>query len=203
VIRLEDFEIYLPKYLSAESKGALFEGLKQFPNSIDSRLYTDSLKDERIIFQGDGLPNLPFLIFPESKSQSVNAIIVSNSCDIDPRNKRFFRASVVYAPILQLQRYRNMLLREGVPENEITSHIESIKKQEITQVFFLPAHGRLGEDSFVLLDRLISCDNEFLNRDVLRDSRLFTLSDYGHYLFLVKISMHFCRMHEGVDRGTA
>ena len=202
MIRLEDIEVYLPKFLSADSKQALFEGLRQFPDNIDSRLYTNRLRDDRIVYQGDGIRGLPFLIMPELKTRPVDAIIISNSCDIDPKNIRLFRSKVVYAPMLKLENYRNMLLRKGVPAPEINSHIESIRRQEITQAFFLPAQGPLKQDSFVLLDRLISCDNEFIDRNVLHQSRLFSLSDYGHYLFLVKISMHFCRLHEGVDRGT-
>ena len=202
MIRLEDIEVYLPKFLSANSKKALFEGLRQFPDNIDSRFYTNRLRNDRIVYQGDGIQNLPFLIMPELEARPVNAIIISNSCDIDPRNIRLFRSKVVYAPILKLESYRNMLLREGVLAPEVNSHIESIRRQEITQAFFLPAQGLLEQDSFVLLDRLISCDNEFIDRKVLHQSRLFTLSDLAHYLFLVKISIHFCRLHEGVDRGT-
>lgn len=202
MIRPEDIEVYLPKFLSADSKRALFEGLRQFPYNIDNRLYTDSLRDERIVYQGDGIRGLPFLIMPDLKAQPVDALVVSNSCDISPQNVRLFRSKVVYAPILKLEIYINMLLREGVPQSEIDNHIASIKRQEITQIFFLPARGRLKQDSFVLLDRLISCDNELIDRNVLQDSRLFSLSDYGHYLFLIKISIHFCRIHEGVDRGT-
>ena len=70
-------------------------------------------------------------------------------------------------------------------------------------MFFLPARGTDTPDLILLLDRLISCENEFIDRDHLCDTRLFTLSDYGHYLFLVKISVHFCRIHTGVDRGSA
>ena len=129
-------------------------------------------------------------------------MVISNSCDISPQNIRFFRSKVVYAPMLKLESYRNMLRREGVRENDINAHIESIRRQEITQIFFLPARGRLEQDRFVLLDRLISCDSDFIDRDTVPNYRLFSLSDYGHYLFLVKISMHFCRLNAGVDRGT-
>ena len=202
MIRLEDIEIYLPKFLSADSKKALFEGLRQFPDNIDSRFYTNRLRNDPIVYQGDGIRNLPFLIIPELEAQPINVTIISNSCDTDPSNIRLFRSKVVYAPILKLESYRNMLLREGVLAPEVNNHIEAIRRQEITQTFFLPAQGQLEQDSFVLLDRLISCDNDFIDRKVLHQSRLFSLSDYGHYLFLVKISIHFCRLHEGVDRGT-
>ncbi len=202
MIRIEDIEVYLPKFLSAGSKHALFEGLQQFPDNIDSRMYTNRLANDHILYQGDGLPNLPFLTIPEREAKPANAIVISNSCDIDPENVRFFRSKVVYAPVLKLERYKKMLLGEGFSENEIDAHLKSIRKQQVTQIFFLPAQGGLDQDAFVLLDRLISCDSDFIERNTLPDSRLFSLSDYGHYLFLVKISMHFCRLNAGVDRGT-
>lgn len=202
MIRFEDIEEYLPKFLSADSKKSLFDGLRQFPDNIDQMFYTDRRRDDPIIYQGDGIRDLPFLILPDTESHLVDAVIVSNSCDIILENVRFFRSKVVYSPLLKLENYKNMLYRKGISQTDIDNHIESIRKQEITQIFFLPARGTDVPDSFLLLDRLISCDNEFIDRRRLRDVRLFTLSDYGHYLFLVKISMHFCRIHAGVDRGT-
>jgi hypothetical protein len=79
--------------------------------------------------------------------------------------------------MLKLENYRNMLRSKGEPENDINAHIESLRKQEITQIFFLPARGRLQQDRFVLLDRLISCDNDFIDRNAVPDSRLFSLTD--------------------------
>ena len=32
---LEDFKVYLPKYLTPESEKALYEELKKFPNNVD------------------------------------------------------------------------------------------------------------------------------------------------------------------------
>ncbi len=60
-MNLEDIKIYLPKFLSAESEKELFEGLKKFPDNIDTRLYTNYLDDSKIIYQGDGIKDM--LIF--------------------------------------------------------------------------------------------------------------------------------------------
>ncbi len=201
MIRVEDIEVYLPKYLTPDSKEALFEGLKQFPENIDGRMYTNRLANDKILYQGDGLRQLPFLVMPKQEVGVVNAIVVSNSCDISLDNTRRFPATIVYAPVLRLENYRKMLLSDGEAENRVNDHIDSIKRQEITQFFFLPAQGRLEYDGIVLLDRLITCDNSFVDRETLPGSRLFSLSDYGHYLLLVKISMHFCRLNADVDRG--
>ena len=61
MISFEEIQKYLPKYLSPESEKRLFDGLKQFPDNIDSRLYTDYLKDNEILYQGDGVRDVLFV----------------------------------------------------------------------------------------------------------------------------------------------
>ncbi len=83
----------------------------------------------------------------------------------------------------------------------IKQHINTIKRQRITQIFYLPKGKHLQEESIVFLDRINSCDNRIISSEKINDIRLFTLSNYGHYIFLVKLSMHFTRIYENVDRG--
>jgi len=44
MISLEDITKYLPKYLSGSAQEELFDEIKRFPDNIDQRLYTASLK---------------------------------------------------------------------------------------------------------------------------------------------------------------
>jgi len=63
----EDFKKYLPRYLSSLSSKELFDGLKDFPENMNKRFYTDEISlDENIIYQGDGIRDLPFIVFPRS-----------------------------------------------------------------------------------------------------------------------------------------
>jgi hypothetical protein len=202
LIDFEDIEIYLPKYLGEDSKKALFEGISLFPDNLNKTYYTNKLVNDPVVYQGDGIRNLSYLLLPKLDVRPVDAFIISNTCDIDPSNTRLFQPAVTYAPILKLEKYRENLLHRGEPEQAVKDHIGAIKRQEITTMFFLPAYGTLLQDSIALLNALISCDNNVLNRDNMHETRLFSLSDYGHYLFLVKISIHFCRIHpQGVERG--
>ena len=66
---------------------------------------------------------------------------------------------------------------------------------------YLPRGKRLKYDAIVLLDRLNNCPAEIIRKEMIEKQRLFTLSNYGFYLFLIKISIHFTRIREGVDRG--
>ncbi len=196
----EDIKLYLPKYLSSESDKELFEGLKDFPANLDSRMYTTFLQDEKTIFQGDALSNLSIFNLPSTELKNGNCIVLSNTCDIDLNNTRFIPSQIVYAPILNLNKYRNKLLEIGFKPEQVNSHINSIKKQEITQVFYLPSIDNIFEESLVYLDRVINCPNNIIDREKLPENRIFSLSDYGTFLFLFKLSIHFTRIKDRVER---
>ena len=95
-MNLEDIKIYLPKFLSTDSEKELFEGLKEFPANIDTRLYTNYLDDSNIIYQGDGIKDMLIFHISDKKIKSAPSVIFSNTCDIDLDNKRNFPSQIVY-----------------------------------------------------------------------------------------------------------
>ena len=200
-INLEDIKIYLPKFLSAESEKELFEGLKKFPDNIDTRLYTNYLDDSKIIYQGDGIKDMLIFNISDKEIKPTPSVIFSNTCDIDLNNKRNFPSQIVYAPIFNLKKYEDALYKNSKKSKEqIYSHIESIKKQEVTQIFYLPQIEDKIDDSIVFLDRVFNCPNNYVERENISDRKIFTLSDYGAYLFLIKLSIHFTRIQDKVER---
>jgi hypothetical protein len=196
---LEKFEKHLPQYLSYDARSKLFDSLSQFPNNLDSRLYTQYLDNEKIIFQGDGIKDILFVTLPSKQYNVTNVIILSNSCDINPNNKRYLALHVSYSPIVSLKKYTDLLKDNGVEEDKITQHIKSVKKQEISNIFYLPENPNI-EESIVFFDRINSSDVGCFYEKELKESRLFILSDYGFYLFLYKIAIHFTRIWETVER---
>lgn len=200
-MKLDDLKVYLPRFLSAESQRGLYEGLKGFPENMDKRIYTNFLENEKVVFQGDGLKDLLVINLPNPEIRPSPGMILSNTCDIDTDNRRNFPANVVYTPVFNLSKYKTMISsRWGKTDEQIEQHIHSIKRQEITQIFYLPAYSdRLGE-SFVFLDRLNNISVKEIDRQNLKHQRLFTLSDYGAYLFLLKLSIHFTRIQDEVER---
>ncbi len=200
-MKLEDFKLYLPKFLSAESDKELFDSLRNFPNNLDSRIYTNYLIDSDIIYQGDGLNNLLYINLPKPDIKSIPCMILSNTCDIDLVNVRNFPSQVVYAPIFNLKKYQEALyVNSSKTKNQIDSHIDSVRRQEITQVFYLPGVENKMDDSIVFFDRVCNFPNNKISRENLKEKRLFTLSDYGSYLFLLKLSIHFTRIQDKVER---
>lgn len=200
-MNLDELKIYLPKYLSSESAEDLYESLRDFPQNIDQRIYTTYLKDDPTIFQGDGLDNLIVVNLPEVEKKEVPAMIISNTCDIDPENTRNFPSQIMYAPLLNFAKYSDML-NNGLSKSteQIEGHLDAIKKQHVTQIFYLPPIQGVFEESIVFLDRICNVGSDFVNRKKLKDIRLFSLSDYGNYLFLFKLSLHFTRIQDKVER---
>lgn len=202
-MRIEDeIRIYLPKYLSAENYETLIKELEDFPDNIDNRMYT-TIAEENLICQGDVLSGLPCVEIDhlDYGVKYKDCIVLSNTCDIDTSNKRLFNSRLMYAPLIELDRYRQVLLsHKAGTEQQIDSHIQSIKEQRISQILYLPKSSRFKE-SIVFLDRVLNIDNRCIDRMTLKDRRLVSLSDYGFYMLLFKISIHFCRLQEHVERG--
>lgn len=199
----EDIRLYLPKYLSEESTQKLLREIADFPNNISNSFYTDRLKNDNILFQGDAINGLLVINLPNTKIGEAPSIILSNTCDIDPANKRAYPSHICYAPIFNLDKYTNSIkkIEKYKHEENLRQHIEAIRKQHITQILYLPPGGSLDYEGIVFLDRINNCQNTSIERDKLKTRRLFNLSNYGHYLLLTKISIHFSRLQENVDRN--
>jgi len=206
MIPLEEIEKYLPKYLSASGQEDLFEELKSFPNNMDHRVYTIALMDQAQLYQGDGLKDMLFVNLPEKAFKNAPGMIISNTCDMDPANRRFMPMRMVYAPIMSLYKYRKALYQNFVttgirsPES-IDSHISEVQNQRISHIFYLPRGGSLENESIVFFDRLNNAPSDHFELESVPNNRLFTLSDYGYYLFLFKLSVHFTRVREGISRS--
>jgi hypothetical protein len=93
-----------------------------------------------------------------------------------------------------------VLAQYGASEEKIKNHISDVKAQKVSSMFYLPSIGELGE-SVVFFDRLLHVSQKYVDRKTVQTRRLFSLSDYGFYLFVFKLSIHLSRIREGVDRG--
>jgi hypothetical protein len=199
-ISLEEIRKFLPTFLSQDSENAFVEEITHFIRQSENRpFYTDALRGTSTIFQGDALDDLLIINLPDMATRQGKGMVLSNSCDINPSNQRLFDASLCYAPIFSLPAYLDAL-RKQFSEERVAAHEHALRRQAITQIFFLPKGGHLENDAIVFLDRVISTANQSVSRNGLPDRRIFTLSDFGAWLFTLKISIHFCRIRDHVDR---
>lgn len=202
MMQLDDIRVYLPKYLSSENYEQLISELRSFPANIDKRMFTSGLERD-IIYQGDGLRDMP-IVNIEDLGLGVKyrpCMVVSNTCDMDLANTRLYPTTILYTPILQLSKYTHILEKYGATAEKIKNHIADVKAQKVSSMFYLPSTGDMDE-SVVFLDRILHVSQKYVDRNSVDNRRLFSLSDYGFYLFVFKMSMHLSRIREGVNRGS-
>ncbi|MGM0655692.1 MAG: hypothetical protein ACQETR_10305 [Thermodesulfobacteriota bacterium] len=201
MISENEIKKYLPHYLSIDSRKALLRELEDYPENIDGRIFTTYLKTEKTIFQGDGFNDFLFVNLPNPKIGKRPAMVISNTCDISKENERKIPNRVVYAPIWNLSKFEQVLLNSNNRKQSVRDYIEAIKRQEITDVFYLPQCNVLENDSLVKFDHLNNLPIDYMSNEEIEQKRLFTLSDFGFYIFLIKLSIHFTRVREAVKRS--
>lgn len=200
---LDDAQRFLPRHLTEEETSKLFEDIKMYPGNLDKRMYMVPVEeDKHAVLQGDGIGNLLVINLPETEVRPVPALVLSNSCDADISNNRAFPTALCYAPIFRLDKYLDAMRKRQVKsEDYIAQHERDIRRQVLTQIFFLPQSGRLEGDSIVFLDRINNCQNRSVDRTKLPEARLFSLSQYGHWLLLLKLAIHFSRLTDKTVRS--
>jgi len=195
-ITVDQIRDHIPKYLTAREQEELVEQLKNFENrNYYTRRHPDSM------LQGDGWSSIQIVRFEDGVRDKIKGILLSNSCDIDISNPRDLPPRVVFAPLIRLADYEEALKRRTtLKPHQIDAKIEAIRKQRVSSLFFLPRGAGLDADHMAILDDLHSIPlNSF--REEIGRLKLFTLGQMGFYLFLLKLSIHFCRFQEGISRS--
>lgn len=195
VVSPESIQDHLPYYLTREQKEGLVKALAAFPRPIDYYINQHLME----MLQGDGWAGLELIRFEDGARNRIKGIVLSNSCDIDPNNKRDFPARIVFAPIIKLSRFADLLMANGLSQDQVESRFHTIREQKVTSMFYLPKGGELGDEYVALLDDIHTIPARSFNM-IDERKKLFTLSLVGFYLFLLKLSVHFCRFHEEVAR---
>lgn len=195
VVSVESIKEQIPYYLTEDKKTALVKALADFPDRFD--YYISRYKDE--VLQGDGWSGLELVNFESGQRRAVKGIVLSNSCDVDPENRRDLPVNLTFAPIIKLSNYAALLGHYKVDPEKIRSKLEAIRLQKVTSCFYLPKGGELEDEYVALLDEVHSLPSSSFFGYEPR-GKLFTLSQAGFYMFLVKLSLHFCRFHEEVER---
>jgi hypothetical protein len=130
-------------------------------------------------------------------------MLLSKTCDINPDNPRKTNTKQsIFAPIFNFREYLHDLKENGVSGSQISSFEIEVKRQRITNVFYLPPFKKDGPDYIALLDQPFWLPSTHLNSRLphINEDKIKSLADFGFYLFIFKISYHFCRLPEVADR---
>lgn len=193
----EQSKVSFPPYLFAEEKRELFSELLKFPENTS--FYSNREEHREEILQGDGWNGFTVIRFQTGERRTVSGAILSNSCDIDPQHVRSLPGNVLFAPLIELQKYINLLRASGKSDDQIEAVISAIKKQHVTNIFYLPECPGSIPESLILLDDIHAQPFKDFNEQPRKS--LFTLNMYGFYIFLIKLSIHFTRFSEGPCRS--
>lgn len=199
---VETLQRQIPFYLTAEDQRALLKELNAISEGGAAGYllsdHNDSFKE--LMLQGDGWRGFQLFLFESGERRSVRGVVLSNTCDVDPDNPRDIPARVIFAPLVKLSAYQALLSQSGIDAKRAEAKISAIKAQKTTNVFFLPSGGRLTEDYIVRLDEAHSMPVAAHLQAGERE-KLFTLSNTGFYMLVLKLSFHFCRLHEKLNRN--
>lgn len=193
---IDSIDAHIPYYLAKEQKEGLIKALNDF-HTRPIEYFINQYQDEML--QGDGWRGLQIIRLTDGERKSIKGVILSNSCDISPDNKRELPVQISFAPLIKLSNYQATLKNAGLNDAQINSKLDSIKSQKVTNIFYIPGGGVLDEDYITYLGDMHSIPLQYF-QDHCEKEKIFTLSMVGFYLFVFKLSVHFCRFHENVSR---
>jgi len=194
---IEKLHESFPWYLTTEDKRDLYAQFKSFPKHkgyyLPDTIYPD------LLLQGDGWDSFIVRDIETGEMKLIRGIIISNSCDIDPANGIRIGQKILCAPIIKLKYYLDALMENGHEQEQIDSIVRDIRDQRISYIFHLPERAGIMDESIVLLDDVNS--NPLLHYlEKTKKSKIFCLNQFGFYLFIIKISIHFTRLREELRR---
>jgi len=192
----EQVSLFLPKYLTPSQKQELYSEMQKFPGATQFYLHRPDLRDQ--LLQGDGWQGFIAINFHTGQRKAVSGVILSNSCDVSTDNPRTLPVNILFAPLVSLSQYEQLLLANGKTPDQVGSQFNEIRNQKVTSMFYLPRLSGVIEESIILLDNI----HVHPLRDFLEVSHepLFQLNQFAFYFFLIKLSIHFCRFQEDIQR---
>jgi hypothetical protein len=147
-------ERLLPDYLSKAEKGRLLKALEQFQQQGSSNkasyahFYLNRKPD--YFLQGDLLRGIRQAIWnpitEEFQKIYANALILSNTCDLDATNERVIPKDVVLAPLTPFSDFVEELSLLVTNKTKLATIIQGIKSQTYSNVFYLPSHPQSNQD---------------------------------------------------------
>jgi len=205
-LSIEDF---IPSYFSPDIRERLKTGLSDFfyKGSERDKDYTGfyALDAPNYLMQSDVLQSVRTIDWDDDTRDYVlcyfPSMIISNTCDITEENIRTTNIKqALLAPLIPVHEYLNDL-RIISSEDQILSFYNALKKQEFSNLFYLPANHKNGLEYLVCLDKIYWHPSTALNTltEDINNHRYLSLSNWGFYLFLLKLSYHLCRLPEEYD----
>ena len=184
----EDISRFLPHDLES-----FRSDLRKYPLGFPEWFYGTPLAE---IYQGDVIANARTILLEEDAKSAYRdgaVVVISNTCDAQPDRDGFLLLAPLYTVNERVE-------GTGLKDQALADHIHSLRRNEITSLMFYPAKEKL-EDSWVDFSKVCPVSSDYFYSKILKakENRLASLSQKGHYFFLMKLACHFCRADAVAD----
>jgi hypothetical protein len=204
---LDELNKILPQELTEQRKGRLQEGLKQFTEEfrLQDKYYPEFyLNDFKPFFlQGDLIRELRFPIFNRATGEYeklyYDSLLISNTCDVDEANKRKIPKRAILAKVIPFDAFVKSL--DSLKVEDASNILTQVKNQQYSNLLYLP-QTKDKVDYLAYFDDLSIVEVEELTalKEDITHNRIESLDIFGYYLFIFKLSFHFCRLPEETER---
>ena len=179
----DDISALLPDHIKS-----LADDLKKLPEGYPKWLYGGTPSPE--IYQSDLIHDVRTYLVSEDGgvlSREGLVMVVSNTCDTQPDRRDF----VLVAPVFPLQ---ERIDSSGLNGEALRNHVTDLQQNRLSPIMYLPRQGDIP-DSFVDFSHISAVSSEFFFSPWVNaiGKRVASLSQKGHYFFLMKLAYHFCR----------
>jgi len=207
-----DWEDTLPSYLLAEDKTRLKGMLSQFfvPDQKKDEIRYENfyLRIPQCAYfrQGDLLHSLPICDWDTSKQCYTTGfapvVIISNSCDVYPKDENLLDKEALFAHLIPVKSFLTDLESNQYTPEKIESIYNNLKRQAYSNLFYLPPNHLDGQEHIVFFDKTYwhPSENLYGKMENIENERFLSLDQFGFYLFICKLSYHFCRVPEENER---
>jgi hypothetical protein len=184
----EDISRLLPEHLKSFASD-----LRKYPVDYPKWFYGQPPKE---IYQGDVIAEARTALIDDDGTGSYRegaVVVISNTCDVQPNRDDY----LLLAPLLTLEERYECVTLTGQARID---HFHDLKRNRLASIMFFPAVEGMG-DSWLDFTKICPVSSEYFYSKKLRilDQRVASLSQKGHYFFLMKLAYHFCRPENPAD----
>lgn len=141
--------------------------------------------------QGDLLKDFPTVILDEqcsARTADFTVMILNNTCDLpDDRLD-----AITAVPIVDFEQFLRAESGER-SEASLQNYASSIRKNEITELFYLPPFLGFPSGGLALLHLACSVSNALYHRALQEGRRVASFTQVGFYFLLIKLTNHIAR----------
>ncbi|MBA3754516.1 MAG: hypothetical protein H0X01_10360 [Nitrospira sp.] len=182
-----DFSRYAT-ILPAEHQPALKRDLTRIPDF--SWLLSDPHPSLNRL-QGDLIKDFPTVFLDDSAtpwSRNFTVMLLNNTCDLPDDRLDFVTA----APVIDFQKYLDFERPRRTAES-LRAYADSIRRNDKTELFYLPKFDEFQNGGLVLLHRVCSVSAQVYRQALTAQKRVASFTQTGFYFLLMKMTTHIAR----------